>query len=181
MLYLDSKHFQTNGNSVNIGVNGFSVVLFYSNNCRHCHTMGDIFDKLDKGLNGVTIAKVLLDDNKDLINTLKQSGVELKYVPFVVFFAKGEPYMIYSGPNELKALTDFIVEVANTYNVETENTNHENNSMTSKQNDSNSFKSTATQGCAVNDKNCLQETYENKKKEGFSACYTTMEDAYANK
>lgn len=182
MLFLNSQHFTTKTDgTVSINIQGFSIILFYSRSCPHCNTMEGFFEKIDRHVNGITTGKVLLDENKDIIPVLAKSNIELTYVPFVVFFAHGSPYMIYSGPNDLKSLTDFIVEVANTHRSE----NSEQSSMNSFDNNpqrsvDQSHNSSSALGCKIDDKKCQDETLEQKKKE-MSACYTTMENAYSNK
>lgn len=92
---------------------GFSVILFYSVQCDHCQTLIPIFKTLPQHFAGFQFAMINVSNNKNVIMMAKDTIAPITYVPYVLFYVDGKPYMQYSGPYRLDEIKQFIVEVAN--------------------------------------------------------------------
>ena len=91
---------------------GFSLVLFYSTECTHCKTLIPIFRKLPGTIGGCQFGVINISKNKDTIKNSMDSTTPLKYVPLIILYHDGSPFMSYKGPRELQSIQRFVVEVA---------------------------------------------------------------------
>lgn len=94
-------------------ISGFSLILFYSNACQHCQNMIPIFKNLPGSISGCQFGMINVTKNKDIVKLSKESIAPITYVPYVILYHNGKPYMRYDGPADLKEIQNFIVEVAN--------------------------------------------------------------------
>lgn len=168
MLFLDNSHFEVSPTGeLSIKTKGYVLMLFYSTRCEYCGEMIQKFNELNETVNGCSFAQINLDNNKEVINKVNQSNIELKHVPLVVLFANGSPYMIYSGPVSTPDLRRFILEVTDAYaNEFAQNKTKTKTTNISKIDDS--------VGCKPEDEQCLL-----KSSAKFNSCYVTMAEAYA--
>ena len=59
------------------------------------------------------ICMINVSKNKEIVKLSKETIAPITYVPYVILYHNGKPYMRYDGPCDLKSIQDFIVEVAN--------------------------------------------------------------------
>ena len=62
---------------------------------------------------GCQFGMINVSKNKDIVRLSKETIAPITYVPYVILYHNGKPYMRYDGPADLKAIQEFIVEVAN--------------------------------------------------------------------
>jgi thioredoxin-like negative regulator of GroEL len=91
---------------------GFSIVLFYSNSCEYCDAALPVFKALPKAIGGCQVAIINISNNRDLIAMSQGSVVPIEYVPLVIMYVDGKPYVRYEGAFNVGDLQAFIVEVA---------------------------------------------------------------------
>lgn len=118
LLYLTGDDFSvsqgTKGKILTHSIKkGYSLVLFYSNQCSHCQTLIPIFKKLPDIVNGCYFALVNISQNKDVIDKSKVCVAPITYVPFIVMYINGNPYIKYNGPANIEEIKRFILEVVN--------------------------------------------------------------------
>lgn len=89
----------------------FSLILFYSKQCIHCNNLIPIFKKLPDTINGCQFGLVNVGTCKDLIKASKNTIVPITYVPFIMLYLSGKPYMIYKGPHDINEICRFIIDV----------------------------------------------------------------------
>lgn len=116
LLFLTSADF-TLGRSVDgqvmcIPIHGFSLILFYSEKCKHCKTLLPIFRRLPETVGGCQFGMVNVNTNKKCIAMSKQTINPLEYVPYIVLYFNGKPCSIYKGPHDSSIISRFIVEMA---------------------------------------------------------------------
>lgn len=207
IIHLNDSDFSSIGGDFKLlKYPGFVVILFHSSQCEHCVSMLEIQKKLPNLINGATFASLNLDENKGVIQKSKNSTLELTYVPYLVFFANGKPYMIYSGDNDLSDIKKFVIQVSIQYNKENKPNNNQqqidsfnnNNNQQQikrepidnygnkyqhsinqkKQEHFNTTPSTGVdQACAVGDNKCLQKMESAKRND---SCYVTLAEAYSS-
>jgi hypothetical protein len=124
LLFLTGEDFSvrdgTKGTILCHNIKGFSLILFYSTNCEHCTTFIPIFKELPGTINGCQfgMANALLksrgrDGNKvTIVNMAKDTIAPIQYVPYVVLYIDGKPFMRYNGPQNAGEIMRFIVEVS---------------------------------------------------------------------
>ena len=92
---------------------GLSLVMFYSTHCTHCQTLIPIFKKLPGTINGCQFAILNVSLNRRCVEMSRETIAPLKYVPYIVLYVRGRPFMAYKGPQNPDTILQFVVEVAN--------------------------------------------------------------------
>jgi thiol-disulfide isomerase/thioredoxin len=117
LLFLTSDDFQvqrgTKGNIMCHGIPGFSLILFYSTHCTHCQTLIPIFKKMPGTINGCQFGMINVSTNRKCVQMSKNSIAPVSYVPYIVLYINGRPFMVYKGPYDEGEIRRFIIEVAN--------------------------------------------------------------------
>ena len=116
LFYLNESDFMIKegpkGNSLCVGIDGYSLILFYSTKCEHCQSLIPIFKKLPSSVGGCTFAMVNVSQNRGVINKAKTTRSPITYVPLIILHINGEPFMRYDGPHEFSKLKRFVIEIA---------------------------------------------------------------------
>ncbi len=71
LFYLNETDFTVKetqkGKTLSVGIEGYSLVLFYSTKCQHCQSLIPIFKKLPNSVGGCTFAMVNVSQNKGIV------------------------------------------------------------------------------------------------------------------
>ena len=117
LLFLSSDDFTptkgSNGNILCHSIPGFSLILFYSTQCTHCQTLIPIFKKLPGSIGGCQFGMINVSSNKQCIRMSKDTIAPIEYVPYIVLYIQGKPFMRYNGPHDSEEIRRFVIEVAN--------------------------------------------------------------------
>lgn len=117
LLYLQNDDFEirrgTRGNILCHGIEGFSMILFYSTQCVHCQGLIPIFKRLPGTIHGCQFGMVNVSTFRDIIAKSRQTIVPINYVPYMIFYYNGKPFMIYKGEYDMRSIQNFIVEMYN--------------------------------------------------------------------
>ncbi len=117
LLFLTTNDFrlaQTGGGTVLYHTSsGFSLMLFFSPKCPHSQKIIPIFKHLPDIVNGCTFGMVNISSNRTLLGMSEQSTTPIKYVPLIILYINGRPYMRYEGPPSENDIRRFILEVSN--------------------------------------------------------------------
>lgn len=120
LLFLSSDDFTVNkgtkGNILCHSIPGFSLILFYSTQCEHCQKLIPIFKKLPGTIGGCQFGMVNVSANKACIKMSKDTIAPITYVPYIILYINGKPFMRYSGSNEIGEIRRFVFEVAQKVN-----------------------------------------------------------------
>ncbi len=94
-------------------IQGLSLVLFYANSCGFCQKLQTIYKQLPGKVQGVTfaMANVALNE-KRLTRMSLSSDKPIKYVPYLVIYKDGEPFLDYQGPHTIQSISQTMYEVA---------------------------------------------------------------------
>jgi len=116
LLFLTSEDFQVikgiKGNILCHTIQGFSLILFYSTQCSHCHDFIPIFKTLPGNVGGCQFGMINVSHNKKCIIMSRDTITPIKFVPYIILYINGKPYMRYQGPHDAADITRFIVEVS---------------------------------------------------------------------
>ena len=117
LLFLTSDDFSIQkhgkGNVMCHGIPGFSLILFYSTHCVHCQTLIPIFKKLPGTLGGCQFGMINVSTNKHCVLMSNNTIAPITYVPYIILYDNGRPYMVYKGPYDAEEIRRFIIEIAN--------------------------------------------------------------------
>jgi len=116
LLFLTSEDFQlTKGNKGNImctNIPGFSLILFYSNQCEHCQNLIPVFRQLPGTVGGCQFGMINVNQNKKSVLMSRDTIAPIRVVPYIILYINGKPYMRYQGPHKREEISRFIIEVA---------------------------------------------------------------------
>ena len=87
-----------------------SLVLFYSPRCSYCAHLIPIFKSLPKVVSGCQFAMINVSLNKNVVDMSHQTVAPIKYVPYIVLYVNGSPYLEYKGEYNLELIRDFIID-----------------------------------------------------------------------
>ena len=117
LLFLSSEDFVlqrgVKGNLMCHGIPGFSLILFYSTQCVHCQNLIPIFKRLPGSIGGCQFGMINVSTNKEVVSMSQNTITPIKYVPYIVFYVDGKPFITYKGPAQENEIRKFILEVAN--------------------------------------------------------------------
>lgn len=117
LLFLTTDDFAVspseNGDVLHIDVRGFSLILFYSTHCVHCQKLIPIFKHLPDVVTGCQFGMINISTNRRLIAMSAASITPIKYVPLIILYINGRPYMRYDGLPHEDDIRRFILDVSN--------------------------------------------------------------------
>ena len=93
------------------GWKGLTLVMFYSKECTFCGTLITKFKQLPTIVNGCKFGMVCVNRNMDVVEKSKNTISPIEYVPDVILFVDGVPYIRYDGPHEIDSIRNFIFNV----------------------------------------------------------------------
>jgi thiol-disulfide isomerase/thioredoxin len=116
IYYLSADDFViANGNTGPIlchKIPGMSMILFYSKKCNKCVDLLPLFKGLPQKVNGCIfgIANVSVE-GKRLLNMSQETVSKIEYLPYIVMYNDGKPFMEYRGDRTLENIIQFVHEV----------------------------------------------------------------------
>ena len=120
LLFLTSDDFTVNrgtkGNILCSNIPGFSLILFYSTQCHHCNKLIPIFKSLPGTIGGCQFGMINVSTNKKCVKMAKNTIVPIQYVPLLILYINGRPFIKYNGHYEQNDIKTFILDVANKVN-----------------------------------------------------------------
>ncbi len=119
ILYLNCDDFvikkgeKGNLMCLNYEVQGLSLVLFYSNECQHCNKLMVRYKQLPFNINGCqfTMINVNKMENRRVVQLSNQTIVPITYVPDIILYVDGIPYMRYDGNHDIQSIKTFILDI----------------------------------------------------------------------
>lgn len=87
------------------------LILFYSNECPHCDTLINKFKQLPQLMHGCLFAMVNINRNMSIVEKSQQTVAPITYVPDMILYVNGNPYIRYDGAHDITAIRNFISEV----------------------------------------------------------------------
>lgn len=90
---------------------GLTLVLFYSKECPYCDSLINKFKQLPNVVNGCQFAMVNVNRNMSVVERSKNTVAPITYVPDVILYVNGMPYIRYDGPHDIHHIKEFIVNI----------------------------------------------------------------------
>lgn len=116
LLFLSSEDFivskGTKGPILCTNIPGCSLILFYSPACPHCKILDPIFRQLPGTIQGCQFGMLNVNNNHTCIAMSKNTVSPITYVPMIILYFNGRPYMIYKGPYDIEHIRRFIFEIS---------------------------------------------------------------------
>lgn len=116
LLFLEARDFHiepaTNGGTILCtAIRGISLILFYSTKCDYCKTLIPIFKLLPGTISGCQFGMINVTMQRDVVQMSIQTIAPIKYVPLIILFVDGKPFLRYDGPQEEREIRQFLMEV----------------------------------------------------------------------
>lgn len=116
LLFLSNEDFSlekgTRGPIMCNSIPGLSLVLFYSTHCKHCKDVIPIFKRLPKQLSGCQFGIINVSNNNECVIMSRKSIAPIKYVPYILLFVNGKPFMRYQGKNNEQDIKNFVIDIS---------------------------------------------------------------------
>lgn len=116
LLFLTASDFSiqrgSKGNIMCNEIKGFSLILFYSTHCTYCQTLIPIFKRLPGTIEGCQFGMINVSTNKHCVQMSKNTIAPISYVPYIVLYVNGRPFMVYKGPYDTNEISRFIIAMA---------------------------------------------------------------------
>lgn len=118
LLFLQSCDFNVQpsargGEIVCNNIRGVSLILMYATKCEFCRRLIPIFKRLPGTVGGCQFGMVNIEAERDLVRLSLNSLVPISYVPLIVLYVNGKPFIRYDGAHEEADIRAFLVDVTN--------------------------------------------------------------------
>lgn len=114
LLYLSTDDFEIKqgqkGPILCCKLESLSLILYYSTDCVHCKPLLPKFRNLTSIVSGCKFGIVNLSKNTKLIYMSKTTIDPINYVPYIVLYVNGSPFLRYDGNMEESDLRKFILD-----------------------------------------------------------------------
>ena len=90
---------------------GMTLVMFYSKDCEHCKTLFGNFKQLPYFVTGCQFAIFNVDLNPQIVEQSKPTICPITYVPDVILYVNGAPYIRYDGGHDLADIQTFLQQI----------------------------------------------------------------------
>ena len=116
ILYLTSEDFTVSkgqkGSILSNFIQGFSLILFYSPSCPHCQQLLPIFKRLPNTVASCQFGTLNVSTNKGLVQASQSTVSPITYVPLIILYVNGKPFLKYAGPADIDEIKRFVIEVS---------------------------------------------------------------------
>ena len=115
-VFLDESDFtfmnSKNGKLLSHKLPGLSFVLFYTNGCKFCKIMSENFKKLPSLYKGIKFCMFNLTNKHHFIQNVKKETITpIDYVPYMMVYVDGTPYVQYTGEYDVNKCLAFLNNV----------------------------------------------------------------------
>ena len=116
LFFLTDENFSTQegpkGKTMCVNLEGYALIFFYSTNCTHCQSLIPNYKKLPSSVGGCTFGMVNINASSGVVTKSKTTNAPIRYVPLIVLYINGKPFMRYDGPQEFESIKRFVIEIA---------------------------------------------------------------------
>lgn len=133
LLFLQACDFSVQtgqkGDIVCNNIRGISLILMYSIKCQYCQNLIPIFKRLPGSIGGCQFGMINVSTETDIIAMSRNSISPIKYVPLIILYVNGKPFIRYDGPHTEKDIRSFLFEVTSKIQAKEKFSGDKNNSQ----------------------------------------------------
>lgn len=110
-LRLDDFEVQkgAKGQLLCVGIKGISLVMFYSPLCKNiCEPLLPQFRQLPNIINSVKFCTININEHVGIIHLSEQTISPIRFVPFIILYVNGRPFLQYDDAPDLNKLVEFV-------------------------------------------------------------------------
>jgi hypothetical protein len=93
---------------------GNCLILYYTNECRFCKPLLEVFRVLSRSKLPSNFGIINLTNNMNIVALSKRTSKPIEYVPLMIFYVDGMPLMEYNGEKDIESISKFIVQITTT-------------------------------------------------------------------
>lgn len=105
---LGTENFFMAGKSLNIDIQGITLVFFKSERCQGCAMFDQVFNQIAKEDRRLNYATIDLSHHQSVVQMSKSSTTEIRKVPHVILYDQGRPHARFTGDKTIKGIRDFL-------------------------------------------------------------------------
>lgn len=90
---------------------GLELILFYSNECQYCDKLLSQYKQLPNIIFGCKFGLLNINHHQEVVELSKNTISPISYVPDLILYVNGLPYIRYDGPSDKDAIKNFIVDI----------------------------------------------------------------------
>lgn len=96
-------------------IKGMTLVLFYSNECEHSNKLLMKYKQLPYNINGCQFGMININrpENHKIINMSNNTIAPITFVPDLILYVDGVPYIRYDGIHDIHKIKEFIIQIYN--------------------------------------------------------------------
>jgi thiol-disulfide isomerase/thioredoxin len=96
------------GQNLCIGMGGLVLVLFYANECSHCHSFIPQYKALSSRFPMCQFAMINIGQYQNVAIASMKTSSPVRQVPYLLLYLERKPVIIYTGDFNINALSDFL-------------------------------------------------------------------------
>lgn len=159
--------------------NGLTLLLFYSRECQFCEKLLAQFKQLPSLIMGCKFGMVNINQNPTVVDISKTTISPITYVPDLILYVNGLPYMRYDGPGEIENIKEFIIDIYQKLQKTSflQNQNGQHQSSTTE----NEIQTTTSSHAEIEDEipaYSVGKPLCGTSKDAYGKCYLDFDDAY---
>jgi thiol-disulfide isomerase/thioredoxin len=89
-------------------IKGLSITLFYSTKCQNCKRLLPVYNSLASGVRNIQFTAINVGKYRDVAQHSRATLTRIEYVPFIIIYVNGIPFMQYDGPKTYENLFSFL-------------------------------------------------------------------------
>ena len=90
------------------GIKGLALTMFWSPNCNICRSLEPLFRRLPQMINNCKFCFLNINENQNIIGLSKETIAPIEFVPYIVFYVNGRPFLQYDDEPTLDRLASFV-------------------------------------------------------------------------
>lgn len=98
----------TKGTILCTGIKGMALTMFWSPGCEICKSVLSIFQQLPQVVNGVKFCLLNINENQQVLAMAKSTIAPIEYVPYIVMYVNGKPFLQFDDEPTGQKLIQFI-------------------------------------------------------------------------
>lgn len=117
IIYLNNNDFYigegSKGKVLCTNIKELVFVLFHADldKCKYCEDAIPEFKQLPHVISSCRFALVNLNKNLDIVKMSNETIAQFSYVPYMILYVNGRPFIRYDGDRNAKDMADFVMEV----------------------------------------------------------------------
>lgn len=99
---------ETKGPVLTLNIKGVVLVLFWSPGCSICKELIPNFQHLPQVMRSIKFCALNINQNQQILTMAKQTSSPIEYVPYIVLYVNGKPFLQFDDNPTLEKLIAFV-------------------------------------------------------------------------